>query len=272
LFARFFRTPRPVDSAGKAWVEGRLRWMLDEFGPDPFLGRPPALPTTADFPELRGGATLQDLYARICERVGVDPARVPLAVVDGERRFELVDASGHETGSEAAHYAWDEDGERIRIQATQIGDPIQLIGTLAHELCHARLAGEGRVSGDDLDDELLTDLCADFHGFGLFLANAPRAWLGDCGTWPGTRLVRPAYMTVHLHAWALAHRALLAGERAPAWMAGLNREPRQLVRDGIEVLERDRDSAFQTGDWSAWNALWPGLQAPEEGAAPPAPR
>ncbi len=259
MFSRLFGLSRPIDSIGKVWVEGRLKWLTAEFSDHPFLGRPPALPTYGDFPEIRGGTTLQALYERICERMYIDPARIPLEVIERDSGTPLVNESGHDIGGEAAHYSWDEDGEHIRVQSTQIGDPISLIGTLAHELSHARLLGEGRVSGDELDHELLTDLCADFHGFGLFLANAPRAWLSACGTWPNSKLVRPEYMTVNLHAWALTHRALLAGESEPVWLAGLESEPRRLVRDGIRWIAKHGDSAFRSNDWSAWEALEPHL-------------
>jgi hypothetical protein len=236
-----------------------LRWLSASFGEPPFRSRSPLLPTRDEFPELWNGASLQLLYERICGHLSIDPARVPLVVANEERRFELVDDRGHAASDRAGCYSWDEDGECIRLQATQVGDPISLIGTLAHELSHARLLGEGRVSGDEIDHELLTDLCAVHHGFGVFLANSPRAWLADCGRWPGTELVRPEYMTVHLHAWALAHCALLAGEQDPRWLNALQSEPRRLVRDGIHVLATERDSAFLTGDWSAWEALERGL-------------
>jgi len=255
MFARFFRPEIPVDSVGKVWVEGRLRWLMDEFGEEPFLARAPAMPTTVDFPELRGGSTLQALYERVCERIGIEPARVPLRVEQEKPSLGLVNGSGHEMGGAAAHYMFDEDGEHIVMQSSELADPISLIGTLAHELSHARPLGGGRVSGETLDDELLTDLCATYHGFGLFLANAPRDWLSGCGTWPGTKLVRPGYMTVNLYAWALAHRALLADERDPTWLAGLQAEPRRLVRDGIRWLSAHENSAHITNDWTAWLAL-----------------
>ncbi len=259
MLSRFFGPTRPIDTMGKTWVEGRMRWLTDQFGMEPFLARPIALPNYTDFPEIRGGASLQSLYERICDRIGIDPARVPLVVEERATGIDLVNDDGHGVGGEAAHYSWDGESERIVVQATELGDPISLIGTLAHELSHARLFGEGRVTGNDLDDELLTDLCAVHHGFGLFLANQPRAWLSDCGTWPGSKIVRPMYMTVHFYAWALAHRALLVGDRNPDWLRCLDSEPRRLVRDGIRWLTKYEDSAFQTGGWSAWEELAPQL-------------
>ncbi len=49
-----------------------------------------------------------------------------------------------------------------------------LVGTMAHELAHLKLMGERRVTGDEYDNELLTDLTAVFHGFGIFLGNLPK--------------------------------------------------------------------------------------------------
>jgi len=267
VFARFLPPVLPVDSVGKIWVEGRLRWLMLHFGTDPFLARPMAMPNTADFPELRGGSTLQALYERICERIGVDPERVPLQVEQERPQLGLINDAGHDTGGIAALYSSDEDGERIVMQSSELAQPIALIGTLAHELSHARLLGEGRLRGDELDNELLTDLCATYHGFGLFLANDSRAMLSQCGTWPGTKLVRPAYMTTNLFAWALVHRAVLAGESEPAWLAELKSEPRRLVRDGVRWLSKHGDSAHLHEDWSAWFALQPLLE-PEDTESP----
>ncbi len=213
------------------------------------------MPSLEDFPELRGGSTLQALYERICKRINIDPERVRLEVVPGKQPPWFVDDRGYAASYEAAHYERNAEGERIHLAADGIGDPMGLIGTLAHELCHARLMGEGRLHGAELDHELLTDLCAFYHGFGLFLANQPRAWPSDCGVWPGTSLVRPEYMTSNLAAWTLAHRALLAGEHDPAWIVGLGPEPRRLVSDGIRWLREHQDSAFLNGDWSASDDL-----------------
>lgn len=259
MFDWLFPPVRPIDPIGAAWVEGRLRWLSAQFGDEAFLGRPPLEPTPVAFPELRGG-TLQSLYERVCGHLCVDPGRVPLEIGPAKRDAGFVDDHGREVSGTAAHYRIDEDGERIEIDAAGIGDPLALIGTLAHELSHARLLGEGRLEGTELDHELSTDLCAVHHGFGLFLANSPRAWPADCSKWPGTELVMPGYMTAHMYAWALALRARRAGETKPVWTAWLLREPRLLFRESLRWLESRRDSAYDTGDWSRWDELESALE------------
>src|SRR5438132_13197005 len=57
----------------------------------------------------------------------------------------------------------------IRIEKSALDRPADLIGTMAHELAHQRLLGESRGDSDSYDNELLTDLTAVYHGFGIFL-------------------------------------------------------------------------------------------------------
>ena len=40
----------PGRSDGKAWIERRLRWLIEEFGDDAFLNAPNVLPTNQFFP------------------------------------------------------------------------------------------------------------------------------------------------------------------------------------------------------------------------------
>ena len=259
MLSWLFPPVRPVDPVASAWIEGRLRWLAGQFGERPFLGRRPWMPTTGDFPEVRGG-TLQALYERVASRLGIDPARVPLELGPAKRHAGFVDADGRGVGGTAAHYTIDERGERIVVDAGQVGDPLDLIGTLAHELSHARLLGEDRLGGSEVDHELTTDLCAVYHGFGAFLANSPRAWPADAATWPGTRVVMPMYLTSNMTAWALALRARRLRESRPAWLKGLRREPRLHVEEGLRWLARHRDSAYDTGDWSRWEELETALE------------
>ena len=88
---------------------------------------------------------------------------------------------------------------------------------MAHELAHQRLLGERRSPADRYDNELLTDLTAVFHGFGVFLANNPRKSTGKLSRWPGTQLFMPEYLSEPMFGYAMAHIAWVRDERSPAW-------------------------------------------------------
>jgi hypothetical protein len=61
----------------------------------------------------------------------------------------------------------------IRYKPDQTGDPMAMIATMAHELCHYVLATIPHEPPGGWDDhEPVTDLTAVFFGFGIFLANS----------------------------------------------------------------------------------------------------
>src|SRR5262249_318832 len=105
----------------------------------------------------------------------------------------------------------------VRIERGSLDRPSSLVGTMAHELAHQRLLGEGRADPEAFDNELLTDLTAVFFGFGVFLANDPKKSTGELDYWPGTKLRRPEYISEPMLGYALAHIAWYRDEASPAW-------------------------------------------------------
>ena len=100
----------------------------------------------------------------------------------------------------------------------------------------ARLMGEGRVAGDEFDNELLTDLTVVFHGLGVFLANAPRHWQSDATVWPGTTIFKPEYMTTPMYGYALALRCWLREEPMPVWRKNLSWSVRSEFKQAMRFL------------------------------------
>jgi hypothetical protein len=115
-----------------------------------------------------------------------------------------------------------------------------LVGTVAHELAHARLLGEGRVDPREFDNELLTDLTVVFHGLGIFLANCPRHWRSHVTTWPGTDVPKPEYMTTPMYGHALAYRCWLREESNPKWARHLAPSARSEFKQAMRFLEREQ--------------------------------
>src|SRR5262249_17924080 len=132
----------------------------------------------------------------------------------------------------------------IRIDKAGLSDSMGLVGTMAHELAHVRLLGEGRTMSNEYDNELLTDLTVVFFGLGIFLANTPRIWDSQYKKWPGTSLNKPEYMTPPMFGYALAHLAWFRGEEWPAWAKHLHWNARPDFKQGLRFLFKTRESAF----------------------------
>ena len=156
------------------------------------IDSPTVLPTAVFFPGPYDGseAAVRTLVDRVCEYMHVSPDLVDLAFYSEPNRAEFVNEDGFVIGGSAGLY---EEGDRCRIslEENQFGRPMELVGTIAHELAHARLLGENRIPFDAIDNELLTDLTVVFHGLGIFLANVPRHWDSDATVWRGTDSYKP---------------------------------------------------------------------------------
>jgi hypothetical protein len=220
MFDWLFPPACPCDSAAKSWIEERLQWLSEEFEDHAFNGRRLVLPTPEYFPDPYDGSkrAVRTLLDRVCEHMDVVPRLVSLKFVADVGKIWLVNEAGHYLPGAAGTY---EEGDRkfiIRIDESGLGDPMGLVGTMAHELAHVRLLGESRIMSDIYDNELLTDLTVVFFGLGIFLANTPRNWDSLYKKWPGTNLNKPEYMTPPMFGYALAQLAWFRGEEKPAWM------------------------------------------------------
>lgn len=247
MFDRLCPPSCPCDPAAKAWVEERLQWLEGEFDDNAFNGRRLVLPTPDFFPEPYDGskAAVHTLLDRVCGYMDVIQDLVVLKFVSKAGKLGLVNEAGHAIADAAGTY---QEGDRksiIRIDTAELHDVVALIGTLAHELAHVRLMGEGRVSADEYDNELLTDLTTVFFGMGLFLANSPRNWMSQYTKWPGTDLNKPEYMTPPMFGYALAHLAWFRNEERPAWSAHLHWNARPYLKQGMRFLFKTSESAFK---------------------------
>jgi hypothetical protein len=245
----WFRPTCPCDPAAKRWLEDRLQWLSRQFGLHILLERPIILPTDAFFPDAYDGSpkTVRRLFRRVCTYMEVDPEAVEIQLytdrtpgsvvaIDPTRGF----AAGTWHGGQGP---WQKG--IIRIERSALDRPADLIGTMAHELAHQRLLGEGRADAASFDNELLTDLTAVYHGFGVFLANNPRKSTGELGYWPGTKLRRPEYLSEPMLGYAMAHIAWCRDEDRPGWAKALRWAPRAVFKAGLRYLQTTANTRFK---------------------------
>ena len=208
----------PLDPVTRAWLEERWRWLTDQFGDNVLLDFPHVLPTPDFFPDPYDASddAAEIMAKRICGYMYVPSELVDIEFYSQRPMPGLVDGRGQALGGVAGTFR---NGTRfrIRIERTQLHEPMTLAGTIAHELSHARLLGDNRIDRDCFDHELTTDLNVVFHGMGIFLANVPRHWESDTRRWPGTDQPAPTYMTGPMLAYAMALRCCQRMESLPAW-------------------------------------------------------
>ncbi len=245
----WFKPSCPCDPAAKRWVEDRLRWLSRQFGLHILLERPIILPTEEFFPDPydQSTKTVRRLFRRVCKYMEVDPDSVEMKLMNNKTprwMSELDPTQGFAAGTwEGAEEPWQKG--TVRIERGSLDRPADLIGVMAHELAHQRLLGEGRALAEAFDNELLTDLTAVYHSFGIFLANNPRKSTGELGYWPGTRLYRPEYLSEPMLGYALAHIAWFRDEERPAWAQHLRWTPRSVFKEGLRYLLKTADSTFR---------------------------
>jgi len=243
-----FRPTCPCDPAAKAWVEKRLAWLAHEFDDSAFSGRPVVLPTPQFFPDQFDGSerSIRLMLDRVCRYMDVDRDLVDLEFTDHCHKISLVNDSGqYLPTAPAATYSQKNEGFLIKVDVSEIDDLVGLVGTMAHELAHARLLGEKRIPRDVFDNELLTDLTTVHFGLGVFLANSPRARSSKMSKWPDSELRRPEYMSSPIFGWALAHLALFRGETDPPWAKYLSLGARANLKQGIRYLVATADTVYR---------------------------
>jgi hypothetical protein len=246
-----FRPSCPCDPAAKEWVEARLEWLVKEFPVTAFTGRPVVLPTSEFFPDPYDGSkkAVRVLLDRVCEYMDVMPNLVALKFMANPGHAGLVNESGQSLYHAAGTYEEGEEEFIIRIDKSELGAPMGLVGTMAHELAHVRLLGESRIMREEFDNELLTDLTTVAFGLGIFLANTPRNWDSDLKKWPDSDLNRPEYMNPPMFGHALAHLAWHRGEEWPDWAWHLNLSVRAEFKQALRYLQKTGDSWFRPKEW-----------------------
>lgn len=228
----WFKPRLPVADDEAEWLERNVAWLVDQFGMELVLG--PVLRPGRDIPfegEVHSLAGTRRLLAAVSGRMGVDTAAIDLEYVpedDGPLPYVT------KTSGAAGHYQEREGRPVITIYGAERDGVVPLVATIAHELAHVRLLGEGRVLADRRDGEPLTDLLTVVLGLGVFTANAAFDFAADNESWRTSRL---GYLTEQMFGYALARTAFLRGEVKPDWMADLDLNPRTYMKQAMRYLQ-----------------------------------
>lgn len=245
----FWATPTcPVDDEDKLWIESSMRWLVEEFGRDTFCEATVVLPTDEFFPDEYFGdeEDAEALVRRVCGYMSVNRDRLEIEFfksqeVEIQSRFCFVEGS---TKGASGHYTKRRGKFVISLESSQLEDPMNLVATVAHELGHVRLLGEGRLHRGYEDHESLTDLLTVFLGLGVFTANSAftfKQWSDNSNQ--GWKTERNGYLTEEMFGYALALFALMRGEQNPAWSEFLEGSIRTYFKCALKYLKKSGEAA-----------------------------
>lgn len=226
---KWFNPKCPVEPRAQVWIDDSMRWFGREFGPEP-LERPIVLPS------FFTSTAVDVVFREVAQYMRVDPARIDLELYSG--RVKAFD--GMPSHGAAGHFRTRKGRAVISLEVTKTRHPNALISTIAHELGHVLLLGEGRITSARRDHEPLTDLLTVYFGLGIFSANAAFEFSSYQSGWGWEKL---GYLTEPMYGYALARYALLRNESKPVWAEHLDLNPRSCMRNGLRYLRHQTSAS-----------------------------
>jgi hypothetical protein len=245
-------TPRcSVDTETKEWIENAFEWLIEDLGIDVIRDVDVILPTEEYFPEPFDGsrASIRKMADRICEYMDVDSDSVAVRFYENEdeSRFHPLASDGSTRSHALGTYQKRRDGKYvISLDTSQASNPQTLVATIAHELGHVILLGEGRLDPDYPDHEPMTDLVTVFYGLGVFNANSSfvfEQWTNS--QFQGWRAGGAGYLTEEMFAYTLALFAYLRKETKPEWKTYLNTNVKSYFKSSLKYLTKTEDTALK---------------------------
>jgi len=248
MFGWLFPARCPVNPERKAWLECGLNWLGGQFGVQRMLARPIVLPTPAFFPDPYDNSVqaAEALFLRVCGYVEVSRHRVAFQTfTNSHDRLPRQLQEGRSEGAAGLYQSAELGRAVISVDQEQLATPMSLVGTMAHELCHVHLLGDGRLSPDNPDHEPLTDLLTVLYGLGIFTANSViRESNWSEGAKAGWSVGRQGYLTGPEYGYALALLAKARGELNPSWATHLRLDVRSALKQGLRYLRAAKESPF----------------------------
>ena len=236
LFGRKKDNPY-LKSEYREWIEKLLFWLsavMDEgyLYERPFFDLrtlPSRLKVSVDSPEFL------ELYYKVCRDLQILPERVSLSVLEDVPKDRLRRIFGKVIRPQAAGLylgSTDIAGKDCEVWLSEkaFREPQGLLATLAHEMSHVKLLGEGILRQDHRDMERITDLSLVFFGYGIPKINSieGKAWFANGQT---------GYVSQELIGHGLACMAYLRGKREPHWLEDIRPRLRKYVLHSLRYLQ-----------------------------------
>ena len=230
----FLHDMLPIDTESKEWIDAKCSWIVDQFGMERILNSK----IMAADAELLDGYRAADydsvlaLFRKICMKMDIEFDSIHFYIMSNDNQIGLQYAAGlYQSLGNGMH--------AITIDQSLLERPVDLIATLAHELCHVLLIGQNRITGEEDDHEPLTDLLTVFFGFGALSGNSvlrDESW--HEGNASGWRMQRAGYLTMPMYGYALAVYASLRKEAPEAWKSRLRLDVRSAFLKSMNYFQQ----------------------------------
>lgn len=240
------RKPKsPITQEDEEWVIEAFNWFEETFKTD-LVNQEIYLPTKGflDFEYTGSEDDVLDICEIIADRLSLDRnCSIEVYYFEEFQPLEFTDEgvySNYEEGTQMTNglYSKVVDGiYQIGIERSLLKNPSGLIATIAHELAHVKLLGEGNL---EENDEHLTDLTASLFGFIIFLANGAvstmTTWSGN--THSGWRIGGSSgYIHYKVYSFIIAYWLTKRQDRSPEWLNFLNKDIKKEVEKGLRYLD-----------------------------------
>lgn len=246
-----FGKPKPtVTPEDKDWVEDAFLWLEQQYGKD-FLKNVVTIEPTKEFFPLDFKGTEENaaqLTEMICDYMHIKNIKIdlhyfsdkPIELTEGIVTTQSEKGFGFQNKNKLGTYS--EHGPNkysIGIELELLKDPINLIATLAHELSHLTLLGEGRL---EVNDEELTDINTIALGFGIFTANSIFQFQQFQGTsTQGWQTQRRGYIPEQVAAYCLALFTNYQQKDDAKWRHFLTKSIKKMYDRNIKYLKTTND-------------------------------
>lgn len=246
-----FGKPKPtVTPEDKDWIEEAFLWFEQQYGQD-FLKKVIIIQPTKEFFPIDFRGTEEDaeqLTRMICDYMKIKNAKIdlhyfsdkPLELTEGIVTTQSAEGSGFQNKNKLGTYS--ENGKNkysIGIELELLKNPIDLIATIAHELSHLTLLGEGRL---EVNDEELTDINTIALGFGIFTANSIFQFQQFQGTsHQGWQTQRRGYIPEQVAAYCLALLTNYQQKDDSSWAHFLNKSVKKMYERNLKYIRTTAD-------------------------------
>jgi hypothetical protein len=246
-----FSPKLPVSEEERLWVDQGFARLGAMLGRSRLLEAKVVLPNAEFFPDAfdRSEAAVGILVHRVCDYMRIDRTRIKLEIFPDEteelreKTLWYIKTGRSPAGIYFGHESTlDEDGSVvIALRSTLLKDPLALVATVAHELGHLILLGDGHLDSSTPDHEPMTDLLTVYLGLGIFTANsAARFQQHDhCGGWHSWSMQRLGYLPQLVYGYALAKFAAERGELQPDWTRHLSTNVRAYFKRSSSWLAKN---------------------------------
>src|SRR5690606_37390057 len=181
----------PIPEETRIWMEDAFIWQIKKFGEEKILGIKTLLPIKEDFllQSNNNEHAAYEVLSIVAKQMDVNPDVIKmdfyteeLLELKGDMGFTLFGQQYEdESYSSGLYKGKDSDGKySISIETGQLKELEKLVATIAHEIAHIKILGEGLLKDND---EYLTDLVTVFFGLGIFSANTAFKFYSQTDRW-----------------------------------------------------------------------------------------